>query len=118
MRDSASGFALAEEASVIELATPRSLAPGETAQLIVSTGRLPNGARLRVTTEEGETLGAIAPFGPKLGSRSASAAIPVARSHIVNDRLRLRLVILEPDASPRAPRPVAGSHSASSVPSR
>jgi hypothetical protein len=99
----APGFAVVEEASVIELAVPRSVAAGETVQLIVRAGRLPKGARLQVTSEEGETLGALAPFGPQLGGGS-SAAIPVQRSHIMNDRVRLRLVILEPNAPPRAPR--------------
>ena len=94
---------LAEEISVLELAMPRLAVAGETIQLIIRAGRLPKGARLQVTSEEGEILGALTPFGQEFGGGS-SAAIPVPRSHIVNDRLRLRLVIIQPDAPPRAPR--------------
>jgi len=99
----AADFAVAEEASVIELAMPRSVAADEAVQLVIKAGRLPKGARLMITSEEGETLGALTPFGQELGGGS-SATIPVPRSRIVNGRLRLRLVIVEPDAPPRAPR--------------
>lgn len=93
----------AEEISVLELAMPRLAVAGETVQLIIRAGRLPKGARLMITSEEGETLGALTPFGQELGGGS-SAAIPVPLSRVVNGRLRLRLVIVEPDAPPRAPR--------------
>src|SRR5262245_65626398 len=93
----------AEEAPVIELAAPRAAAVSEAVELAVTTGALPRGARLALSTENGEILGAVAPYAP--GSRSTTATVPVPRSAIVDGRLRLRLQVLEPGAPPRAPRP-------------
>lgn len=93
----------AEEAPVIELAAPHAAAGSEPVELAVTTGALPRGARLALSTENGEILGAVAPYAP--GSRSTTATVPVPRSAIVDGRLRLRLQVLEPGAPPRAPRP-------------
>ena len=95
--------ARAEEAPVIELAAPRAAAGSESVELAVTTGALPRGARLALSTENGEILGAVAPYAP--GSRSTTATVPVPRSAIVDGRLRLRLQVLEPGAPPRPPRP-------------
>ena len=95
--------ARAEEAPVIELAAPRAAAGSESVELAVTTGALPRGARLALSTETGEILGAVAPYAP--GSRSTTATVPVPRSAIVDGRLRLRLQVLEPGAPPRPPRP-------------
>ena len=95
--------ARAEEAPVIELAAPRAAAGSESVELAVTTGALPRGARLALSTESGEILGAVAPYAP--GSRSTTATVPVPRSAIVDGRLRLRLQVLEPGAPPRPPRP-------------
>jgi hypothetical protein len=93
---------VAEEA-VIELAAPRAAAGSESVELAVTTGALPPGARLALSTENGEILGAVAPYAP--GSRSITATVPVPRSAIVDGRLRLRVEVLEPGAPPRPPRP-------------
>ena len=93
---------VAEEA-VIELAAPRAAAGSESVELAVTTGALPPGARLTLSTENGEILGAVAPYAP--GSRSSTATVPVPRSAIVDGRLRLRVEVLEPGAPPRPPRP-------------
>jgi hypothetical protein len=93
----------AEEAAVIELAAPRAAAGSESVELAVTTGALPPGARLALSTENGEILGAVAPYAP--GSRSTTATVPVPRSAIVDGRLRLRVEVLEPGAQPRPPRP-------------
>ena len=95
--------ARAEEAPVIELAAPRAAAGSESVELAVTTGALPRGARLALSTENGEILGAVAPYAP--GSRSSTATVPVPRSAIVDGRLRLRVEVLEPGAPPRPPRP-------------
>jgi len=95
--------ARAEEAPVIELAAPRAAAGSESVELAVTTGALPRGARLALSTENGEILGAVAPYAP--GSRSTTATVPVPRSAIVDGRLRLRVEVLEPGAPPRLPRP-------------
>ncbi len=93
----------AEEFSMIELAAPRAAARGESVELQVATGPLPPGARLALSTESGEVLGAVAPYSPD--RRSTTATVPVPRSAIVDGRLRLRLQVLEPRAPPRAPKP-------------
>ena len=99
----ATGALVAEEFSMIELAAPPAAARGQSVELAVTTGSLPPGARLTLSTEDGETLGAVAPYPP--GSRSMTATVPVPRSAIAGGRLRLRLQVLEPRAPPRAPRP-------------
>jgi hypothetical protein len=99
----ATGALVAEEFSTIELAVPPAAARAQSVELAVTTGALPRGARLALSTEDGETLGAVAPYPP--GRRSNTATVPVPRSAIVGGRLRLRLQVLEPRVPPRAPRP-------------
>jgi hypothetical protein len=94
---------VAEESPVIELAAPRAAAGSQSVALAVTTGALPRGARLALSTEHGDILGAVAPYAP--GSRSTTATVPVPRSAIVDGRLRLRVEVLEPGAPPRPPRP-------------
>jgi hypothetical protein len=94
---------VAEESPVIELAVPPAAAGSESVELAVTTGALPRGARLALSTENGEILGAVAPYAP--GARSTTATVPVPRSAIVDGRLRLRVEVLEPGAPPRPPRP-------------
>ena len=94
---------VAEESPVIELAAPPAAAGSQSVELAVTTGALPRGARLALSTESGEILGAVAPYAP--GSRSTTATVPVPRSAIVDGRLRLRVEVLEPGAPPRPPRP-------------
>src|SRR5689334_20903830 len=99
---SSMGTLVAEEWAMIELAAPRSAEPGEAVELQITTGPLPRGARLTLSTEGGETLGAVTPYPP--GRQSNTATVPVPRSAIVDGRLRLRLQVLEPGASPRPSR--------------
>ena len=94
---------VAEESPIIELAAPRPAGPGESVQIQITTGPLPRGARLALLTENGEILGAMAPYPP--GRLSNMATVPVPRSAIVDGHLRLRLQVLEPGAPPRPPRP-------------
>jgi hypothetical protein len=75
---------------------------GDSVELHITTGPLPRGARLTLSTEGGESLGAVTPYPP--GRRSNTATVPVPRSAIVDGRLRLRLQVLEPGAPARAPR--------------
>src|SRR5262249_46769146 len=93
----------AGEFRMIDLAAPPAAARGQSVELAVTTGSLPPGARLALSTEDGETLGAAAPYVP--GARSTTATVPVPRSAIVGGRLRLRVQALEPSAPPRPPRP-------------
>ena len=97
------GTLVAEDAAVIELAAPRPAGRGESVELQITTGPLPRGARLTLSTEDGESLGAVTPYPP--GRQSDTATVPVPRSAIVEGRLRLRLQVLEPGAPARPPRP-------------
>lgn len=93
----------AQESRMIELSAPRSPGRGESIEIQITTGPLPPGARLILMTEQGEVLGAVTPFGLP-GSGSSTATVPVPRTAMVDGRLRLRLQVIEPGASPRAPR--------------
>jgi hypothetical protein len=97
------GTLVAEESAMIELAAPRQDGRGDSVDLQITTGPLPRGARLTLSTEDGESLGAVTPYPP--GRQSNTATLPVPRSAIVDGRLRLRLQVLEPGAPARAPRP-------------
>jgi hypothetical protein len=93
----------AQEAKVIELTAPRIPGPDEGAEVQITAGRLSPGARIELLAEQGESYGALAPFGPARGRTTAT--VPIPRSALVNGRLRLRVRVLEPGAPPRAPRP-------------
>jgi hypothetical protein len=97
------GTLAAEESAMIELAAPRPPGRGESVELQIATGPLPRGARLTLSTEDGESLGAVTPYPP--GRQSNTATVPVPQSAIVDGRLRVRLRVLEPGAPARAPRP-------------
>jgi hypothetical protein len=94
---------IAEESPMLELAAPRPVGRDESVELQITTGPLPRGARLALSTENGEVLGAVAPYTPDRPSNTAS--VPVPRSALVDGHLRLRLQVLEPGAPPRPPRP-------------
>src|SRR5215475_16080320 len=97
------GMLVAEEAAMIELAAPRPAGRGESVELQITTGPLARGARLTLSTQDGQSLGAVTPYPP--GRQSNTATVPVPQSAIVDGRLRLRLQVLEPGAPARAPRP-------------
>jgi len=101
---------LAEEAHMVELATPHRIEQGEAVRLQVTTGPLPRGARLTIATERGETLGVVAPFGQEFARGSTTATIPVPRSAIADGHVRLQLQVLEPGQAPRPPRPDEVGH--------
>ena len=96
------GTLVAEEGTMIELAAPPPAGGSESVELQITTGPLPRGARLTLSTEDGEPLGAVAPYPP--GRESTTATVPIPPSTIVEGRLRLRLEMLEPGAPPRPPR--------------
>jgi hypothetical protein len=94
----------AEEATMIELAAPRAVASDEAVQIEVTAGPLPRGARLALTTEKGDMIGAVTPFAPPGARAATTATVPVPPSALVDGKLRLRLQVLEPGARPRPPR--------------
>ncbi len=89
---------------MIELTLPRSLGRGEAVEIQIATGPLPRGSRLVVMNEQGEILGAVYPFGVPGAGTGNTATVPVPRAALVDGHLRLRLQVIEPTRSPRAPR--------------
>ncbi|WP_144441584.1 hypothetical protein [Bradyrhizobium sp. CCGE-LA001] len=94
-----------QENGVIELLLLRPLAANESAEIQMVTGPLPSGARLEVRTERGELLGTVRPFGIPDALRGETATIPVPPVTLVDGRLRLRLQVVQRDASARPPQP-------------
>ena len=83
---------------MIELAARRQAGSGDSVELRITTGPLPRGARLTLSSEDGASLGAVTPH--PLRRTSNTAAVPVLRSAIVDGRLPLQ--VLEPGALARA----------------
>src|SRR5262245_7466392 len=82
---SSMGTPVAEESAVIELAAPRPAGRGESVELQITTGPLARGARLTLSTQDGQSLGAVTPYPP--GRQSNTATVPVPPSAIVDGRL-------------------------------
>lgn len=92
---------MAAESGMVELPAPRRLRTEEGVHLQITTS-LPRGARLTVRDEQGNILGAVTPFGLPRGSTTAT--IPIPRSVITDQRVRLHLEVSEPHAPTRPPR--------------
>jgi hypothetical protein len=92
----------AEGSAMIDLVVPRTAVRGDTVRVQVTVGPLPRGARLVLSSANGEILGAVTPFGPA-GNRATTATVAITRSAVIDDHLRLRVQVVEPGASPRAP---------------
>lgn len=91
----------AEQSRAIEFPAPV-VKGGDSIKLKVTTGSLAQGARLVVMTENGELLGAAAPYVGRGKSITSILAIPL--SVLAEGRLRLRLQVVEPGAPGRAPQ--------------
>src|SRR6476660_5787596 len=77
------GTLAAEESAMIELAAPRPPGRGESVELQIATGPLPRGARLTLSTEDGESLGAVPP-SPR-DRQSITAPWRAPRAALVED---------------------------------
>lgn len=97
----ATGPAVAQQGSMIELVAPRSPGRDDAVEIQITTGQLPRGGRLIVSTERGEVLGAVQPFGAPQGT----ATVPIPNSAVAGRTVRLRLEVVAPGAAPRAPTP-------------
>src|SRR5919204_1861555 len=69
------GTLIAEESSMLEIAAPRPVGRDESVELQITTGPLPRGARLALSTENGEVLGAVAPYPPDRPSNTANVPV-------------------------------------------
>lgn len=90
---------------MIQLPLPRPAAAGEVVAVELRLGRLAAGARLRVLGESGDVLGVVAPFGRSLEGTTTTHSVPLPPGAIRDGRIRLRLVLEQPNAEPRAPGP-------------
>jgi hypothetical protein len=87
------------------LTLPHSLAPGANAWLEIHVGPLAPGQRVRVTTQTGELLGAISPFGRAERQQAGIYSLPVPPDAIHGDALSIVVTITEGNKPPRAPNP-------------
>src|SRR3712207_6575523 len=88
--------AAAEEFRMIELAVPRQVAEGEAIEVQITTASLPRGSVLTVSSEGGQVLGSVSPFGQGFTRGPATATVPVPGSALETGRVRLRLQVREP----------------------
>jgi hypothetical protein len=85
------------------LTLPHPLKPGANAYLEVQVGPLAPGQRVRVTTQSGEPIGTIAPFGPAARGHAGAYSLPVPPNAITDGTLSLRVTVTRPSAPDRAP---------------
>jgi hypothetical protein len=93
----------AEPYESIVLAPPRAAASREAIWLKVTTGSLPRGSILRVTTEDGRSIGAITPFGATPGQAAQEHTLPLPKSVTGGACVWLRIQVHQPNGAARAP---------------
>jgi hypothetical protein len=76
----------------IVLNLPRSVGAGETAFLEIEVGAIGR-AQIEVTTDTGQPLGTVSPFGARAGQNAGSFTLPVPASAIRDGRVALRLMV-------------------------
>jgi hypothetical protein len=112
MRPAAAAFALfallAQNANAASgddttLVLPHPLRAGEIAWIEVQVGPIGRGQEINVTTASGQELGAISPFGVRMGQDAGRYTLPVPGDAIRNGRVSIRLTITQFGAPPRAP---------------
>ncbi|HKF49021.1 MAG TPA: hypothetical protein VKB38_16810 [Terracidiphilus sp.] len=69
---------------------PHTLAPGESAWLVLKVGAIGH-AEIQVTTSDCRQMGTISPFGPRAASRSGTYSLPVPPSAISNRHVTVRV---------------------------
>jgi hypothetical protein len=76
----------------IVLDLPRAMRVGETAFLEIEVGAIGR-AQIEVTTDTGQPLGTVAPFGPRAGQTAGGFTLPVPSNAIRDGRVTLRLMV-------------------------
>jgi hypothetical protein len=76
----------------IVLTLPRAIGAGETAFLEIEVGAIGR-AQIEVTTDTGQPLGTVAPFGPRAGQNAGTFTLPVPAGAIRDGRVALRLMV-------------------------
>jgi hypothetical protein len=95
-----SGSVASEE---MTLALPHPLAGGGSAWLQVQVGAIGKGQQIDVTTDTGQMLGTISPFGVRSGQAAGTYTLPVPADAIHDGRLSIRLTISQAGTAPRTP---------------
>lgn len=70
----------------------------------IQVGMLAPRTSNRVDSTDGELLGSVAPYGSARGAPSSNYLVPLPKTAIANDRIRVRLSVEEPGKPGRGPR--------------
>jgi len=84
------------------LALPHTLRKGETAWLLVEVGAIGH-EQIELTTQNGQRLGMISPYGVRSGRPGGTYTIPVPAEAISHRRLALRMAVMQSGGAQRAP---------------
>jgi hypothetical protein len=100
-----------EPAGRLTLTLPRRPAADEALSVRLTVGVLPRDARVVVRTADGQIAGTIRPFGVRSGQKAGVFTIPVPSKAVVEDKVSLRLEVLEKNAkAARAPTEAEVEH--------
>ncbi len=90
------------DARKMTLVLPHALRNGETAWLLVKVGAIDHN-QIRLTTQDGRSLGTISPFGVRSGQAAGTYTVPVPAEAFHDGRLALRISVVQSGRAPRAP---------------
>lgn len=90
------------DARKMTLVLPHALRSGETAWLLVRVGAIDH-KLIRLSTEDGRSLGTLSPFGARSGHGAGTYTVPVPTEAFHDERLALRISVVESGRAPRAP---------------
>jgi hypothetical protein len=82
---------------------PHRLRAGETAFLQIQVGAIGPGKEIEVTTDSGQVLGTISPYGLRTGQNGGTYSLPVPTTAFQRDRIVIRLTLTGSGISPRVP---------------
>ena len=91
----------AGDAREMTLTLPHALRKGETAWLLVAVGAVGHN-EIQLTTQSGQSLGTISPFGIRSGQAAGTYTIPVPAEALSGRRLVLRLSVPQAGGLQRA----------------
>lgn len=91
------------DAGITELSLARPPTARETVALELRVGVLPSGSRVRVSTEDGDVIGVVAPFGRLAPGGVSAHVMPLPARLIREGRVRIRITLDVPGAPGRAP---------------
>jgi len=95
----------AEPSDVTVLTPPRAAIAHEAIWLKVTVGFLPRSSLLRITTDDGQPVGTISPFGTTPVQTPQDYMLPLPKSATVSEAVRLRIQIQEANGTSRTPKP-------------